>query len=251
VEWSVEYERIVKTLGIDPDGDRKATAVLDEVLSAVDNDFSILDNIVRGRRVIVFGCGPSLVSDIRALKSQKILGDYVLVAADGSVKALLNAGLMPHVNVTDLDGDEDAILEANRKGAITVVHAHGDNMPELKKLVPKMEGKVLGTTQVSPTGRVRNFMGFTDGDRAVALAIAFKAEFIVLAGMDFGDKVGEYSGRFNPKTKPKKLEIGRRLIETMASETRIPIMNATRLGVELKNVRRIRPSFLQSLLSLS
>ena len=52
---------------------------------------------------------------------------------------------------------------------------------------------VLGTTQAQPIGNLYNFGGFTDGDRAIFLAVALGASEITLAGMDFGDIVTKYS----------------------------------------------------------
>ena len=52
---------------------------------------------------------------------------------------------------------------------------------------------VLGTTQAQPVGNLYNFGGFTDGDRAIFLAVALGASEITLAGMDFGDIVTKYS----------------------------------------------------------
>ena len=51
----------------------------------------------------------------------------------------------------------------------------------------------MGTTQAQPIGNLYNFGGFTDGDRALFLAVALGASQITLAGMDFGDIVTKYS----------------------------------------------------------
>ena len=40
---------------------------------------------------------------------------------------------------------------------------------------------------------VHNFGGFTDGDRAVFLAVQLGAKKLILAGMDFGKVVSKYS----------------------------------------------------------
>jgi uncharacterized Rossmann fold enzyme len=51
----------------------------------------------------------------------------------------------------------------------------------------------MGTTQSIPEGKLYNFGGFTDGDRAIFLAVELGAEKIFLAGMDFGTMVTKYS----------------------------------------------------------
>jgi uncharacterized Rossmann fold enzyme len=85
-----------------------------------------------------------------------------------------------------------ALQNSEKRGAIMVVHAHGDNIDMIKKMVPKFR-KVVGTTQVMPLANVHNFGGFTDGDRAVFLAEEFGAKKVVLVGMDLGDSIGKYS----------------------------------------------------------
>jgi len=71
--------------------------------------------------------------------------------------------------------------------------------------VPKLRNPI-GTTQLKPFGKLHNFGGFTDGDRAVCLAEHFKAGLIILAGMDFEGEIGEYSGTCNEREEKKKIE---------------------------------------------
>jgi len=100
---------------------------------------------------------------------------------------------------------------------VMVVHAHGDNIPVVKKLLPKFKNPVI-TTQVEPLKNCHNFFGFTDGDRAWFLAKHFNARKIELVGFDFGETVGKYSDPGNPidheadEMKRKKLEIAKRLM---------------------------------------
>ena len=76
------------------------------------------------------------------------------------------------------------IIQANQKGSFLAVHAHGNNLDKIKEYVPGLE-RVLGTTQSTPLENVYNFGGFTDGDRALYLAVELGVNFIILAGMDF------------------------------------------------------------------
>jgi uncharacterized Rossmann fold enzyme len=89
--------------------------------------------------------------------------------------------------VTDLDGATEAFVEMNRAGTVIVVHAHGDNMALLRRWVPRFPGPLVGTTQARPFGRIHNFGGFSDGDRAVFLAHALGAGEVLLAGFDLDD----------------------------------------------------------------
>jgi hypothetical protein len=160
-----------------------------------------------------------------------------LIAAGGAIKALLEEGIVPHIHVTDLDGDAHATAEANRGGTITVVHAHGDNVELIRDQVPRLRG-VLGTTQTPAFGRLRNFGGFTDGDRAAYLADHFGAKTIALAGMDFGTTIGQYSGSRDAGFTRKKLRVGEKLLEELAEKKRNRIVNLTAKGAELTGIPR-------------
>jgi uncharacterized Rossmann fold enzyme len=109
-----------------------------------------------------------------------------------------------------------------------VVHAHGDNIDMIKKLVPKFR-KVLGTTQVMPLENVHNFGGFTDGDRAVFLAEEFGAKNIVLVGMDLGNAIGKYSKEKvkDPELKKQKMKAGRRLLEALAQRSHSKLLDTS------------------------
>ncbi len=113
-------------------------------------------------------------------------GDYVIITADGATAVLFDRGVVPDIIVTDLDGNVEKEIAANKKGAIVVVHAHGDNIDKVKKYVPRLSS-VIGSTQATPLDNIYNFGGFTDGDRCVYLAKEFGAASITLVGFDFDD----------------------------------------------------------------
>ena len=245
MDWTGEYGKITRELGLDKEADREAAEVLDGLVQKANIDRL---RIIGGKIVILFGAGPSLLEDIRRVKSGKIHRDQkvVLIAADGAVKALLKNGLVPAINVTDLDGDLEAIRKANSKGTITVVHAHGNNVELLKKVVPGLK-EPIATTQTKATGKVHNFRGFTDGDRAAFLADRFGAELIVLAGMDFGDEIGRFSGSYDKERKLEKLRIGKGLLEKLARESRAGILNLTSGGEDLAGIPRTSVKALREL----
>ena len=221
-------------LGLNFRDDVKARDVLEGLL--VSSDFGILRKLFRGRIVFVFGCGPSLESDLRRVKKSCLLSGVVVVAVDGAVKALLKHGVVPNVCVSDLDGDLRSLKTACRIGCVLVVHGHGDNIGRLRSVVPNLSGKVLGTTQVKPTRKIKNFGGFTDGDRAVHLADHYKPKAVILLGMDFGNRIGKYSGRKNKKAKITKLNVGKKLLEQLAGTARVRILNATSAGEPIKGI---------------
>lgn len=218
----MEYAEIAELLGFDEGEDSRARDVLDSLVGAFDE--SVFSSLIKGGKVVVFGCGPSLMKDFKGMRER--FDEYVLVSVDGSIKLFMEEGVLPHLHVTDLDGDIPSTVEANNRGTVTIVHAHGDNIDKVSDVVPKLSGKVFGTTQVEPTEKVLNYGGFTDGDRAVYLVEHFKPAEIILAGMDFGGVVGEYSGEYDPEKKKKKLKIGKKLLDELKAETRIPINKA-------------------------
>jgi hypothetical protein len=91
---------------------------------------------------------------------------------------------------------------------------------------------VLGTTQAQPAGNLYNFGGFTDGDRALFLAVALGASEITLAGMDFGDVVTRYS-RPNIETatakaddfKKKKLMYAEKFTQWIIDNENVKVVN--------------------------
>ena len=192
--WEKYYIEILDDFGFSRENDEESAKLLDEILST--EGCLTLDDLSQivgfSDKFIVFGAGPSLKEHILMLKEEYDLKDYVLVAADGATTALIEQKIAPDIVATDLDGNLDDILLANFRGANIVIHAHGDNMDKIASLTPFFTS-VLGTTQAQPIGNLYNFGGFTDGDRALFLAVALGASEITLAGMDFGDIVTRYS----------------------------------------------------------
>ena len=204
--WEKYYTEILEDFGFSRENDEESAKLLDEILST--EGCLTLDDLSEivgfSDKFIVFGAGPSLKEHVTFLKENYDLRDYVLVAADGATTALIEQKIAPDIVATDLDGNLDDILLANFRGANVVIHAHGDNMDKIAKLTPFFTS-VLGTTQAQPVGNLYNFGGFTDGDRALFLAVALGASEITLAGMDFGDIVTKYS-RPNIETELSKAD---------------------------------------------
>ena len=214
-EWKPFYLRIVREMGYSIEKDREAAQVLRALL--LEGDEYILKeelaSVVK-KRAYVFGAGPSLGIALR----EHDFSDGTLIAADGATSALLEAGLVPDIIVTDLDGRVPDIKIANDRGAFLAVHAHGDNIDKLTAYVP-LFSRVLGTTQTEPLDIVYNFGGFTDGDRAAFLAERLGAIEIVLVGFDFGNTVGRWSKpglkEHSPvwESKRKKFAFAKELLE--------------------------------------
>jgi hypothetical protein len=206
--WEPYYERILKDFAFSRSEDERAAKVLDKRLGGTRIDPKDLAILLSGKPVSVAGNAPSLRSELGRLTE-------VVIAADEATSTILERDRLPDVIVTDLDGNVEDQLEANRRGSIAVVHAHGDNIPAIEKWAGRFEGRTIATTQSRPFGRVHNFGGFTDGDRGVFLADAMGAKPIRLVGFDFEHP--------NPKDQPaeikkKKLDWAFILIESILAE---------------------------------
>jgi uncharacterized Rossmann fold enzyme len=144
----------------------------------------------------------------------------IKIAADSSVKPLVENRIIPDIVVTDLDGDENTFKKIARTKSIFVVHAHGDNIEKLE--FTKNFKNCIGTTQSNPFRKIKNFGGFTDGDRGVFLANHYGAKRIILFGMDFGDRIGKFSNtkKSERKIKLMKLKKGEALLEWLSTITK-------------------------------
>jgi len=168
---------------------------------------------VRGRAVHVLGAADRALAD-----AARIPPDVEVWTADGATTAALEAGRTPTAIVTDLDGRVEDEVEAARNGARVVIHAHGDNGPAIDEWLPQFPPqRVLGTCQVDPVTPLLNPGGFTDGDRAVFLALSLGAREVRLYGFDF-DRPGPYSGRRGASMKPLKLAWARRLLDGLIAD---------------------------------
>ena len=177
-DWEPYYLRILSHFSFDRERDEEAALLLGSLLTR--DDLPLLEGTIRGRPATVCGNGPNLAAELGRIRG-------TVIAADGAANRLYVAGIQPDAIVTDLDGATDAFITMNGAGTILVVHAHGDNMPLLRSWVPRFPGPLVGTTQSRPFGRIHNFGGFTDGDRAVFLAHAIGASGVTLAGFELDD----------------------------------------------------------------
>ena len=214
--WELKYRGILREFKYDMNLDVESAKMLDSI---VKKSYSInkLEELIVGKPVIVVGAGPSLLHALPFLKKFK---HTTKIVADSAIEAIVKEKINPEIIVTDLDGDEYSLKKMGKTETVFVVHAHGDNIEEIEKLVPKFK-KVLGTTQVMPVTNVYNFGGFTDGDRAVFLAEEFGAKEIILVGMTFGNTVGNYSKSTQDiDIKKEKLKIAKKLLQTLAKNSR-------------------------------
>lgn len=188
--WEPWYIWIAGALGISVSMDLEAARRLDAMIKSRACDVSVIRNIIKNKPVFVAGAGPSIEESINAVPRKE---GVVIIAADGACSKLLESGVTPSIVVTDLDGNVDDVYEAWRRGAYVVIHAHGDNIQALEEHTERFSESIVGTTQTKPIGCLHNFGGFTDGDRAVFMALELDCKMIVMIGMDLSRTVGKYS----------------------------------------------------------
>ena len=221
--WDNWYEVILDDFSFSRKEDILSAKLLDDKISKK-GKFD-LSHISFPHQAIVFGAGPSIKKHIAYLKSNVILEDYILIAADGATTALLEEDIIPDIIVTDLDGKIESLIKSNQEGSIIIVHAHGDNINKIEKYLNKLD-KIIPTCQCESFGNLENYGGFTDGDRAVHIATyALNCNKIILAGMDFGKIITKYSRpeieaniQKADSFKEKKLIYAEKLINSLKKE---------------------------------
>lgn len=229
--WEKWYEIILDDFSFSKEDDICSARILDGMISKKEK--YDLSQKYLPYNAIIFGAGPSIKTHITYLKNNVNLDEYLLIAADGATTALLEEDIIPNIIVTDLDGDMSSIFESNKKGSILYVHAHGDNMDKIRKYVDKLD-KIIPTCQCEAFGNLENYGGFTDGDRAVHIAVySLNIRKMILAGMDFGNIITKYSRpeikeQFQKADsfKEKKLIYAEKLIDSIKKENvQIEIIN--------------------------
>jgi hypothetical protein len=221
--WKKKYSDILKEFKYSEKKDNESAIILNSILKK-SNVNEKISNLIKDKSVLVIGSGPSLSTAIPELVKNK---KSIKIAADSSIKLLLENGIIPEIIITDLDGDEKSLKKVSKK-SIFVVHAHGDNIDKLE--FSKKIKKCIGTTQSNPFDKIQNFGGFTDGDRGVFLASHFGAKKIILFGMDFGKRIGKYSNtkKLERKMKLMKLSRGESLLEWLATKTKSELFTTSK-----------------------
>ncbi|SEH10718.1 hypothetical protein SAMN04487967_0029 [Natronorubrum sediminis] len=199
-EWEPVYEAILEDFGYGREGDERARDLLGSMTGAF--DFDVLSS-VEGASVAIAGAGPSL-EDGAAL--ERIRGADVVFGASTATDRLAAHGIAVDCMVTDLDKNPGTVRRLTEDGVPVAVHAHGDNIPLIREVIPTCTDEyVLPTTQAAPRGPVVNVGGFTDGDRGAFLADHLGATTLEFVGWDFDDPTVDGQ-------KARKLEWAERLL---------------------------------------
>ncbi len=177
--WEPVYAAILADFGYDRRADERAR----DYLATQTRSFDVSRLRLAGKTVAIAGAGPSLSEEFAMVRAAD-----AVIAASGAAAVLREAGIEITAMTTDLDKTPDTARRLASEGIPVVIHAHGDNHQLLRDILPDIRTEaVLPTTQAEPVGPVRNFGGFTDGDRAAFLADALNAERLLFPGWDFED----------------------------------------------------------------
>jgi len=180
--WEPVYESILADFGYDRGADVRVRDVLYRHLDGREM-FDVQELRMRGEVVAIAGAGPSLEDDLDVIRAAD-----AVVAASTAADRLRAKGVPVDCVVTDLDKHEERVVSFSRQGVPVAVHAHGDNLATIEATVPQLVSRVMvPTTQAAPRPPVRNFGGFTDGDRAAFLADSLGAAELKFPGWDFDD----------------------------------------------------------------
>ncbi len=207
-EWEPVYEEILADMGYSRADDEGSVRVLEMATLNCDLISGEEAGELIGDVCTVFGNSPGLEKDVG-----KLGAEGTLIASGSSVGRLLALGIMPDMVVTDMDGDIGPQLEASSEGAVTFLHAHGDNRELSSRYAGLFRGPVVLTTQSVPTLISYDYGGFTDGDRAVCIARHFGCRRILLPGFDYSHPMSKEGS--DPAVKARKLGWAKRIIEDM------------------------------------
>ena len=158
------------------------------------------------------------VTVVGAAAPENLVLSNPTVVADGAIGAIANYANVKLI-VTDGDGTP-YIEEALNKGIPICLHAHGDNKESWNRILSLIDNdQEVFLTHQTPyqIEGMHNPGGFTDGDRAVCIALALGAEEIELIGFTTNE-VGAWSGVTDVKRKLIKLKWMSRVLNTLSLE---------------------------------
>ncbi len=235
-QWEQYYETIIVEMGVDKKKDELEAIYWNKIVNKAKNSMKIIDDSIsetkkrfKTNNVFIFGAGPSLIGHLDMFQKNSYLKKkHVIISSDGATQALIENDIVPDIVCSDFDGDMESIIEAGRKEIILFLHAHGDNHNLIEKWFPRISQLKywIPTVQSKPIPPlIQNYGGFTDGDRALSLALHFTLPCsIILFGFDFGNIIGKYSKPYLKNNtlassfKQKKLQFAKKFITILGGK---------------------------------
>ncbi len=171
--------------------------------------YTRLIDLINKKRICVLGP----LSDY----SKNYCKEYdTIIVVDGALWFNLDR---PVIYVGDLDSScKDYLLNlcSNESRNLCLAHVHGDNVERILEFIGYTNShNVLYTSQIDCFWPIIGIGGYTDGDRAILLAMALGAKEIIIDGFDFSMPTCHHkqSSRIEcSKIKELKLELARRLV---------------------------------------
>lgn len=209
IQWLKIYEDITDSLGINRNEDLISSFILSNYINSNENFLKKY----HGKNFFIVGNGKNMPDGLNSIS-----GGVVIVADSAVTRFHEYASIKPDIIVTDMDGDINLIHNYYKNGTDLIIHAHGDNINKILKYSSKFPG-AMGTTQNIPIKNIKNYFGFTDGDRSAFLANYLNASSIILIGFCFKEvTIKPYYDENSIAFKKKKLFWARKLLEILASE---------------------------------
>ena len=153
----------------------------------------------KNRNLVIVGAGINSFTDIP---------ESDLLVADGALRACLERGTIPEFIVTDFDGYIPDLIWASKHGSKVIAHSHGDNLAAVYR--HSSHFRPICVTSTYPSTGTSCWGGFTDGDRALMMALSLGCKSVQLIGFDFS-KIGDYSGKYSPR-KLEKLAWAKKIV---------------------------------------
>lgn len=215
-KWEPVYREILKKMKLSrADDEISSVSLFQQTQNRELLPISELEGKIAGKKVVIVG--PALSEPVKE-KLKEIVDGSVVICAGSAIMALQKLKIYPDILVTDIDGEAKDVIRHSKRGGIVVLHAHGDNIESIKRIVSKLNlSDLVPTTQSTPYMQIQNFGGFTDGDRAVLLAEHFGASEINIIGFNFNKPVNASK---NHGIKQKKLNWAKRIIGDFAPQAK-------------------------------
>lgn len=143
-------------------------------------DVEALCSLIKSRDVCIVGSSSSLYGEVGLLDSCD-----AIVAADGAAAFLAErVGVTADIVVTDLDGPLGSLMRLFNEGSLPLLYFHGDNYATAYWVSGLLPAVGVSAQCVKPGWPVLPATGFTDGDRALWLAVCCEPRSVTLLGMD-------------------------------------------------------------------
>ncbi len=143
----------------------------------------------------------------------------VVLATDSSYETLARLNLRPDVIVGDADASLRLLRMSAQLDAPFLIHAHGDNLHRVSCLIRSLsKARVVVTTQIETPYCTLPIGAFTDGDRAAALALAFRARSVLMEPLELKPYCF-HKDYCDAALKGSKLALAREVLSYVAART--------------------------------